>query len=64
VVGLGFDTLELSLAAPPLSMEQALRVAAEHFAFCPDSVWQGSYKNLEAYAASLIDQNCWSFWWD
>jgi hypothetical protein len=64
VVGLGTDTLELSLAAPPESIEQALAVAAEHFAFCPDSVWQGSYKNLEEYAASLVGQNCWSFWWD
>jgi hypothetical protein len=64
VVGLGPDTLQLSIAAPPTTREQALRVAAEHFAFCPDSVWQGDYKNLEEYAASLIDQNCWGFWWD
>ena len=64
VVGLGPATLELSLAAPPLTRQQARHVAAEHFAFCPDSVWQGGYHNLEEYAASLIGQNCWSFWWD
>jgi len=64
VVGLGPDTLQLSVAAPPTTREQALRVAAEHFASCPDSVWQGGYKNLEDYAESLIDQNCWRFWWD
>ena len=64
VVGMGFATLELSVAAPPTSMEQALRVAAEHFALCPDSVWQSCHDNLEKYAASILNQNGWSFWWD
>jgi hypothetical protein len=64
VVGMGPATLELSVAAPPVSMDQAIRVAAEHFAFCQDSVWQGSHHNLEKYAATLLNQNGWSFWWD
>ncbi|MEU4566847.1 DUF4253 domain-containing protein [Micromonospora sp. NPDC023956] len=63
VVGLGFDILHLSVAAPPTSSEHALRVAAEHFAFCPDNVWQGS-GTLAAYAEQIVGLNCWSFWWD
>jgi hypothetical protein len=38
VIGLGFDTLYVSVAAPPVTLDQALRVAAEHFAFCPDEI--------------------------
>ncbi|GLY23200.1 DUF4253 domain-containing protein [Micromonospora sp. NBRC 101691] len=63
VVGLGFDTLHLSVAAPPTSPEHALRVAAEHFAFCPDNVRQGS-GTLAAYAEQIRGMNCWAFWWD
>ncbi|MEV0327925.1 DUF4253 domain-containing protein [Micromonospora echinospora] len=63
VIGLGFDTLYLSVAAPPTSPEHALRVAAEHFAFCPDNVWQGS-GTLAAYAEQIRGLNCWAFWWD
>lgn len=52
------------MAAPPLSAEHALRVAAEHFALCPDNVWQGSVETLAEYAAELEDLNMWTFWWD
>ncbi|MEW2136549.1 DUF4253 domain-containing protein [Streptomyces sp. NPDC005409] len=38
VVAVGFSTLHLSVAAPPMQEEDALLVAAEHFAFCPDNV--------------------------
>lgn len=64
LVAAGFDTLRLSVAAPPLSAEHALRVAAEHFALCPDNVWQGSVETLAEYAAELEDLNMWTFWWD
>ena len=63
VVVVGFDTLQLSVAAPPTTEDAALRVAAEHFAFCPDLVWQGA-ESLEAYAAAIIDRPTWWFWWD
>lgn len=36
VVAVGFSTLHLSVAAPPTDKEDALLVAAEHFAACPD----------------------------
>ncbi|MFD5111158.1 DUF4253 domain-containing protein [Streptomyces sp. NPDC058391] len=65
VVGLGSDTLHLSIAAPPKSTEDALLVAAEHFAFCPDNIWQGTRPyTLAAYADRLVDIHCWEFWWD
>ncbi len=63
VVKLGFDTLDLSVAAPPTSEEHALHVAAEHWAFCPDNIDQGA-GSLREYAAAIQDANSWSFWWD
>ncbi|MER6850575.1 DUF4253 domain-containing protein [Streptomyces flaveolus] len=50
VVGVGFATLHLSVAAPPHRLEDALRIAAEHFAFCPDNIWQGAHPDLATYA--------------
>lgn len=63
VVRLGSDTLSLSVAAPPADRGAALAVAAEHFAFCPDNVWQAT-GNLGAYADQLINAHEWGFWWD
>ncbi|CAL9492688.1 hypothetical protein SUDANB95_03250 [Actinosynnema sp. ALI-1.44] len=63
VVGVGFATLLLSVAAPPTTHDQALAVAAEHFAFCPDNVWQG-VTPLSAYAERLVGDHSWAFWWD
>ncbi|MFD2762873.1 DUF4253 domain-containing protein [Micromonospora eburnea] len=63
VVAVGFDTLHLSVAAPPATPRHALRVAAEHFAFAPDNVWQGT-DTLTAYAEEILGMNSWSFWWD
>ncbi|MCG5213139.1 DUF4253 domain-containing protein [Streptosporangium sp. KLBMP 9127] len=63
VVGLGFNTLELSVAAPPVTPAHALHVAAEHWAFCPDSILQGP-GNLIDYAEQIQGANAWSFWWD
>ncbi|GAA1529482.1 DUF4253 domain-containing protein [Kribbella lupini] len=63
VVKLGFDTLDLSVAAPPTSEEHALHVAAEHWAFCPDTI-ELSPGALREYAADIQNANSWSFWWD
>ena len=65
VVALGFDTLLVSVAAPPTTLAEAEALAAEHFAFCPDNIWQGSDTTLTAYAAhQLLNQPAWHFWWD
>lgn len=63
LAGLGFDTLSLLVARPAGSVPEAQRVAAEHVAFCPDSLWQGA-GSIEAMAADLVGQQWWSFWWD
>lgn len=36
VIGIGSGTLWLSVAAPPTTIEQAVRVAVEHYCFCPE----------------------------
>ncbi|MGI5273047.1 DUF4253 domain-containing protein [Nonomuraea sp. CA-218870] len=63
VVCVGFNTLEISVAAPPADLEHALHVAAEHWTFCPDNVLQGA-GDLHGYAGQLIGSHAWSFWWD
>ncbi|KUL22494.1 DUF4253 domain-containing protein [Streptomyces regalis] len=64
-VALGFDTLLVSVAAPPTTLAEAQALAAEHFAFCPDNIWQGSDPTLTAYAEhQLLNQPAWHFWWD
>ncbi|MFD3803331.1 DUF4253 domain-containing protein [Streptomyces sp. NPDC058619] len=64
VVALGFDELQVSVAAPPRTTARALPVAAEHFAFCPDNVWQGS-GSIRAYAdEGVTGTRHWGFWWD
>ncbi|MFF5408381.1 DUF4253 domain-containing protein [Streptomyces misionensis] len=63
VVALGFDALLLSVAAPPADLAEAEAVAAEHFAFCPDNVMQGT-GTLRTYAKELVGETTWFFWWD
>lgn len=65
VVAVGFSTLHISIAAPPMNQEDALLIAAEHFAFCPDNICQGSRPHtLAAYAERLTGAHNWDFWWD
>jgi len=64
VVAMGFATLTLTVGNPPRDEKAALAVAAEHFALCPDNIWQGSLDTMTAYAAHLRDNRMWEFWWD
>jgi hypothetical protein len=65
VVALTFDQLVLSVAAPPTTEAEAEAVAAEHFAFCPDNIRQGTRDGTRAaYARTLLGEPTWSFWWD
>ncbi|MER6472804.1 DUF4253 domain-containing protein [Streptomyces collinus] len=64
VVGLGFDLLVVSVAAPPATVAEAEAVAAEHFAFCPDNILQSGPDTLRGYAKELVGEPTWSFWWD
>ncbi|WP_067818696.1 DUF4253 domain-containing protein [Actinomadura kijaniata] len=64
VVMAGPDTLDLSVAAPPRTLEHARRVAAEHLAFRPDYF---DLDDLDHYAEELVDDAYWAFlwnWWD
>ncbi|WP_214416098.1 DUF4253 domain-containing protein [Sphaerisporangium fuscum] len=63
LVGMGFNTLELSVAAPPVTSQHALEVAAEHWAFCPDAIVQGAGTLID-YAEQIRGRHAWSFWWD
>ncbi|QKW23523.1 DUF4253 domain-containing protein [Kitasatospora sp. NA04385] len=63
LVQVGFAELELSVAAPPGDECNALRIAAEHLAFCPDNIFQGA-GTLTEYASGLVGAEQWSFWWD
>ncbi|TWP51537.1 DUF4253 domain-containing protein [Lentzea tibetensis] len=63
VVGLeSHALLHVSVAAPPVDHEQALRVAAEHFTFCPENVRTSS--TIGDYAEELVGSTEWGFWWD
>jgi hypothetical protein len=63
VVGVGFDSLQLAVTRPPQTFDDAVALAAEHLAVCPDNL--GPYEgNLESYALELWGREAWSFWWD
>lgn len=64
LVGVGFDTVALSVAAPPADAAEALPVAAEHLAFCYDAISQEGPGDLAEYAAGLVGTGAWWFWWD
>ncbi|UUU31725.1 DUF4253 domain-containing protein [Streptomyces sp. CA-210063] len=65
VIALTLDQLVLSVAAPPTTRAEAEAVAAEHFAFCPDTLRQTYDDGLRAYAEKeLLGQHLWAFWWD
>ena len=61
VVALFGSYLVCSVARPPRTLNQALTLAAEQLAFCPD---QSGLESIEIQAESLIGTSLWSFWWD
>jgi hypothetical protein len=63
VVGLGFDTLDLSVAAPPTDLRHALHVAAEHATFCPEAIVQGP-GSIAGHAEQILGRDNWSFHWE
>jgi hypothetical protein len=62
VVGLGGATALLSVAAPPVTFEHALQVAAEHLMCCSDNVT--GVGTLAEHAEGICGETTWSFWWD
>jgi len=63
VMHVGFDTVDLLVERPAPSQQAALAVAAEHFAFCMDNIYQG-VGSISEYARELTGATRWSFWWD
>jgi hypothetical protein len=65
VIALSYARLDLSVAAPPQTPGEALAVAAEHFAFCPDNIWRGWIETIHLYAKeALVGNTHWTSWWD
>lgn len=62
LIGLGFDSIEMSVAAPPTTENRALRIAAEHRAFCIDN-FRDQPGSLREFALGLITASTWRFWW-
>ncbi|TDQ61173.1 uncharacterized protein DUF4253 [Actinomycetospora succinea] len=60
------STLELSVAFPPTTQEEAELVASEHFAFCPDQVdpQNGVVYTPRSYGEKIRSATRWRFWWD
>ncbi len=62
-VGITGDTVEMIVEKKPVTEEEALALAREQYAYCPDLVEQG-LGNLETLAVTLEKNPLWSFWWD
>ena len=64
LVAVGFDTVVVSVAAPPTDAVEARPVAAEHLGFCFDAIAQDGPGDLDEYAADLVGRGAWRLWWD
>jgi hypothetical protein len=62
LIGLGPDELILSVAAPPTTLDRALRVAAEHLAVC-DRAFIHQPSSFREFATSLLHCHIWRFRW-
>jgi uncharacterized protein DUF4253 len=59
LAGATYDTLEFHIARPLETKEACIEMARTHYLYCTDI---GS--KLGTYAASLLGNESWSFWWD
>jgi len=57
------DVLEMAVLRQPVEPAEAIELAIEQFAYCPDIVDQGT-ETIEGLAAEIIGQPRWFFWWD
>jgi hypothetical protein len=57
------DIIELTVARPASTREEALALARQQFIYCTDIVHQG-VGSVEALAATLLGATVWYFWWD
>ncbi len=60
-----FDSLVCRVGNPPNTLEDALRLAREIVAYCPDYINLASRPvTLKDVAAELLNNTVWAFWWD
>ncbi len=57
------DVIEMRVARPPTTREDAMALANEQYAYCEDIVHQG-VESLSNLAATLLNGTVWFFWWD
>jgi Domain of unknown function (DUF4253) len=63
LVAINHDTINIRVKRRPADRAEALALAREHYAYCPDTVDQGM-DTIEALAALLLVSDWWFFWWD
>ena len=63
VVGMSHDVVEMRVARPPTTRDDALSLARDQYAYCSDIVHQG-VETIERLAAALLNSRVWYFWWD
>lgn len=63
IVGVSNDVIEAHISKPPLTQEEAIDLAWQHYAYCNDVVDQGT-ETVAMLASVLMNHHCWYFWWD
>ena len=58
---ISYDTLEFMLIEP-VSEDEAVKTAVEHYSFCPDI--EQNEESIETYTGMLLKSKIWYFWWD
>jgi len=58
-----FDTVEFKVDRPVSTREDAMELAREFYAYCPDIVDQGT-GTIDSLAATMLGAKVWFFWWD
>ncbi len=56
------DVIECTVTRPPGDRAAARELAAEHMAYCPEIVLQGT-QSLDGLATALVGARTWHFWW-
>ena len=63
LISLKDDNLEVYVRRPPKDESTAMKLAREHFIYCPDNVHQGT-GTIGKLAGRLCRAHFWNFWWD
>lgn len=63
ITGVSGDIIECTVANPPRTQENAIRLAWQQYWYCADIVDQGC-ESVSNLAATLMNSPYWYFWWD